>query len=377
MPSQIVLVPTHPNRYQKLRDWTVLLINMMSSKLFYCTLLSVSCISAVSAVLTGPQLMSIRLFLENTPQELGIAYRAKPEPTWDAYFSQYIDRLELAVDSYLNNLGDTEENGEIIPPEPVEGLKDALHELTRGKVADLITYSNVRILNQLKTQLRVSDPILQIIRNDYLNRLGEMYRIASPQHVGHFYQPYILEVARLYSMNQAMSDSISDLITRHFRGTIPPMYTNIINRFHNYQNLIIRLHHEMARYLQIQSLGPHDRICDSLNRELDLMGSASRSDFQSAVTDLSNAILSMIVINGVSSTSGTEVVFGLLKNHPEILRIMNLELNPYGPVRSWHQRLLKRLRKELDEIEILDEGNHPWIVKIRPIVEKALNLVNN
>jgi hypothetical protein len=276
--------------------------------------------SAVSAVLTVQQQTAIRSVRENYRLTLRLAYNSIPEQTWDTCFSTYIDRLKVALNPYLDDLEYAMGNGEIAPGDPVRGLNEALNELTTGRLVDLITYSNAHILNQLKNylvfqnRLGVSASTLGIISDGYVHHLGNQPRIRNPQHVGLLYQPYILEVARLYSMNKAMSNRIN----RIYRRSIPP---KLINRFHNYQNSIIGLHREMARYLKIQTLRPYDRTCDSLDRELDQLRNSAYAperipEFQSAVTDLSSAIQSMIVINGVSSTPGTEVVFRLL-DEPE------------------------------------------------------------
>jgi hypothetical protein len=332
--------------------------------------------SAVSVVLTGPQQREIRVLLQNSAGNLGADYGAESETIWDAYFSQYIDRLKFALNPYLNSLNDHMRNGEIDPPQPTVGLNGALRELTTSRLVDMITYSNVRILSELKNRFGVSAPTLEIVSNEYLNLLCNQHQISSPQ-VGLVYQPYILEVARLYTMNTAMSDRIHAIHPR----SILEIDKDIINRFDNYHNLIIGLHHEMVRYLEIQTLRPYDSTCQNLNQELEQLrqsayGPGTIPRIQLAVTNLSNAILSMIVINGIAGTPGTKVVLGLINRHWEIRRQMGLGFDSSVTVRAWYMTLLNRLE---DELKRLGEtvGNHPWIVKSRPILKRALQLVGN
>jgi hypothetical protein len=344
---------------------------MFACHIFSFSLLSISWVSTASAVLVIPQFAGIESFLQNPEVNLDVACGAFPQPILDAYFKGYIDQFELTLKPYLKDLNDALRNGEINPPEPDQDLKEALHGFTR--FVDLIGYSNVTILNQLRKIIQVWEPTVAIINDEYVNQLSNQYRINRSQNGGLFFQPYMLHVARLYSMNKTMFDRTG----RIHPMSIPEIYRDTINRFHNYRDLIIKVHHEMAQYLKIQTLGQYDRTFETLNNQFDqLTNTQNIPGIRTAVTHLGNSILSIIVIYGIpGGTPGTQIVSLLLDNRWIFRRIMGMELDESVSERLVYLTLLERLKAALEAMERHFETNHPWIFKIPQILEKAITLL--
>jgi hypothetical protein len=359
---------------------------MIASKLFYLSLLSVSWMSAVSAGLTSHQRQHIQRFLNNLDNGHGLVdmiqlfFPPSPEIYSDVfqpmlldYFSEWIGRFGLAVNHYLQIELDLFISDRYLPPARDPDLNQEWNVLPR--VVCLIKYSNISFLNGLMRTFAIDHYPLGMINDAYLRSVSNLFPLGNPTEEESSFEPYILEVAVLFSMNQIMLPRI-------------PAENLIHATLVRYLDISFRLHYHMARYMQLDSLIPYSWTFNSLKHEFDRLETMEDNilrtdDLRTALELWSNAVLSMIAIYGTPSinqspyTPGTEKICALLNNQWSVRRLMGWQYHSTLGIPSWYKILLNTIAAELDLtlIETVYGARHPWVSGIRPMITQAKELI--
>jgi hypothetical protein len=369
--------------------------NMIASTICYFCLLSVSWLSVVRAALTSEQKSEIRDFWVNAGHNLALAYDALPKSTLNAYISEWIADFRDTLDPYLGNLDSAVLEGEIQVAEPVpENLSQALNELP-GFVY-LIRYSNLWTINRHKVDVRnINRSIILInINDEYVSDVSVQYGIKRTELVTRSFEAYILDAGILFSMNKAMLDLIPE--QHDIRGSLE-QYQNIRRSLEQYQDMVSQLHHEMARYMQIQTafryLETFENFENHLNELPSVVDRKERTRRTREVAEgLFNEIVHMVVIYGsparppiplgrwnhltdaIPAKPGTEIISWLLENRWEVRYQIGLGVLKSHKLR-WTQQLLRAFELDLQVI-VFDSGAwRRWIMKIQPMLRTALGLL--
>jgi hypothetical protein len=293
---------------------------MISSHIFYFSLLSVFWISFVRAALTPAQNTEMRFFFDAAMDNLRTAFHGITETTVDVYFQEVVLDFHHALGPYLADLDATVRHGRTQAPQPQ--VPGPLNFALAGVPGNfyLIKYSNLSILNDLKKVL-VSTFRMEIIPATLLGMIDDdnvtsawndyvTYRNA-PQRLQ--LEVYIVDIAVLFSMNRAM------LVY------IPPNHPLCsgaqVTRLKHYQTLIGALHSHLAGYMQTQPLASYNNMFQNIQDDFARLGRAAMPDtiqIRDVAYELCVTILSMIAIYGrprdvrltsyLRKTTGTHLV---------------------------------------------------------------------
>jgi hypothetical protein len=348
--------------------------------MFYFSLIYVSWILVVagSADLSPMQGRTIDLFKYATDHEPNwtFAYNSIHPDLLDTYLSNCVQELHRRVKIHLNHIY-APGNHRGIPsrPHPYNGLP---------KLVYLIRYSNIRILNNIKSFLGPGDydPLLEKINDEHVAYMSTLYVVMKRQKRP--IESYLVDVAVLYSMNKRM-------LNIHRPSHQPP-------RLRFYQTLIRSMHHDLARFMQstselltvakfqqlesqVNALSPSN-IHGTLNQNKSINQSNihgyDRPEIQAQIYHLAHRILYVIVIYGSSSAVGLEMISSLLysDSHRAVRLFLNVEPRTVPLLERPFHELLLSLATGLSNISHVFKPGHPWFGKLLQMVEMMMLLGN-
>jgi hypothetical protein len=355
---------------------------MISSKILSFGLFSTSWMSSVSAVLPDQYVPAITMFQDNLRNRwpLAMACTHVGSAALEAYFFDRIDHYEDAVRRYNPNLIP----GTFEVPEPDPTFHAIFNELPRFDC--VITYSNLKLLHQiiqtLPPTIIIQGSILDVIDDVYVEFASNLYPVIRDMIGQWSFGPYILQVARLFSLNRTMLDRLPG--NHQWRPTLV-VYQTAISRFHD----LMRTHTQINDLRSFrQTLSYLTRVINLLSegRDPESKDHSIRPVVTQLVQDLSQTLLSMIATNGVppplepgcAAIPGTVQIFNILPNLWTVRRLMAVESQT--PVleiadRHWFPELLFDLENLLWAIRGQSAAWHGWILQVGPMLDRAKRLV--
>jgi hypothetical protein len=369
---------------------------MIPSRLFYFSLLSAAWMSFVRAVLTPDQEDKMRVFLEYTGGDLFAAFDAVDKRTLDTYFFECVGHFHTNLCPFLRNLDYAVRSRHNQAPPADQQFRDGF-----TKFVNLIKYSNLTILNELKWNLFSTygisvDPesILGMINDEYVVSVWNEYATyrATLEERPNPLETYTVHIAILYSMNRALI------------CLIPPNYPlpGLKQRLENYQHSIIWLHYSLARYVQILCMRSYSQKFVNFDNQLKQLifgaGILDRTtQIRNFARNLSNEVLAVIVIYGCPAgprtpspstprdpaLPGREILDKLFENHWDILRLIGHQINPHISYEDWMREVLRTFAGELRTIQLRFEAwDHVyapcslWVSTLLRIVNTALDFLD-
>jgi hypothetical protein len=334
---------------------------MVVAKMLYFALLSVSWIVSGRPDLSPEERHEIALFQYATDHEPNWtpAYNKIGPELLDIYLSECVEDLNNRVETHLNHINPAGNHpGLPVASDPYEGLP---------KIVYLIRYSNIRILNEVKSYLgpRDYDPLLAEINDEYVAYISTVYQIMKQYQLP--IETYLIDVAVLYLINNRM-------LNMHHPFQQPA-------RLRYYQDMIQRMHHDLGRFLQTIS-HPFDNF-QQLEYQINALAASNirgyeRSEIQAQVYRLAHRILYVIVIYGSFSVDGSEMIYSLLSSelNRAVRRFLNLDPPNDLPLESPFQQLLLSLDTGLLNLSKVFQSGHPWFERLRQMVKTMMGLGN-
>jgi hypothetical protein len=236
---------------------------MISSNIFYFSILCISWISFVRAYLTPEQNIEIAGFWNYHGDDLHDAFKAVRPSTVDAYYWDWIMNFQYTLGPYLVNLDVSVLSGQNQAPQPDGPLGARLAGIPN--IVYLIRYSNLTILKDIKddwvSMYRKpisSRSLLGMIDDNYVTSVWNDYATYHTKQQPRQSEAYIIFLVVLFSMNRTMLDIIPKK---------SPLHEYVVPRLGYYQTMINLLLSGIARYMQITTLIPYYRIFDDYQVE--------------------------------------------------------------------------------------------------------------
>jgi hypothetical protein len=349
---------------------------MIATNIVYFSLVSAPWMSAVSVTLTRTQRQYIARFERrtNSDDNWTEAHDAIGRMTLDDYFTERVEKLESGIYHYARTLNFHEYNinhdqfirsvdyrsidGEIEAPHPNPELLKELRGLR--KLVFLIRDSNLRILNDIKQALgnRHLPSTLATINDQKIQSVAARYADVRVQEAERpmWIEPSIVGVALLYSLNTAMLNHVPN------------------ERLRRYQTLINKLHDCVSLFMRIQTRVPYFDTMDDLSRDTWILENSRTYGYgddriQTQFRELSDAILSVVVIYGSWEMDGKDMLLALLVSEGAIRRYMDLDPTPVDPVDVWSDQVL-----EILAAAVTWTVNHPWHRQLGDLVKRLRRL---
>jgi hypothetical protein len=343
---------------------------MNVTKSFYISLLSLPWISAVGPRMGPTQEQdNIMRFEDLTENEADwkVAYDqalalnpAKMPTALDTYFGTCVNYLGERVEIHLKYIQSGGNHAGGVPSE--------LHPFDRlPKLVYMIRYYNIRILHdvQLPLQSGVDRPLLAMINEQYVTNMSTLYHEMKGKEVP--FESYMMDTAVLYSMNTAMLAIHPDCQERE--------------RLQRYRNITERLHRHLARFMETTTRDQYYQNVQEYESRINELGrfkihGYEHLDIQAIVDKVAHQILNLIAISRSDNKDGLKTLSRLLENYQAVRHILNVDELGYSTDGMFSQQLMHILNQGLWEIPKRFLARNPWLQRLRPMVEKIINLGN-
>jgi hypothetical protein len=340
---------------------------MIATNILYFSFFSAVWVWPIDEIRTPEQQKKIDDLLSRTDHEYQwiSAYRDIDPAILVPYFVEYFELVSNTVNNHLNRVDFI--NPETIREDPI--LNAALEGFPRHIF--LMRYSNLGLLKHLKELYseRQPDqiPVLAVINDRYIHRhVTVKYHVEKSTVTRTGFMPYMIDLALLCSMNEAMVDLI--FIDKWL----------VLER---YQDMIYQVHQTMARLMRIASLGPYTAHSAKLQAEVDRRQQSIRRGYavervQETIQKVVHLIIPAILMYGNHSEDSPRVLSRLIRDNRAVLEFLILDRATIQAISHNCERLLTCLEPVVIEIAAQFRGNnpHPWVPKLVGMV-KWLKLV--
>jgi hypothetical protein len=350
---------------------------MMSTKIFYLSLLSVSWMSAINAGLNTDPEVTLKWFLgrislphDTWKDAFKEINTEKDRPVLDNFFKEKIDRLKQSVGVYENKMiHDDVDYAEQSAPLPDGALNTELNGLPR--LSFLIRYSNLDVLNNIKLS-GIDHPTLATVNTESLAMLPNIYKSIPQTPPVRDFQGFIVDLAVLYAINEEILPVIETKLPEHH------------SKLHIHHLMISDLLPDMVKFMKIRTRVPYVAVVRKLEEDLnERLGIESRGylhiDIQVLFYRVSNLIIFTVSIYGSPSKTGVEWLSSLISTQAAVRRFVGIDLPPPYFDPYYHPSLLTAFDTVIgliaDESVGSPERNPPWFDQLRPIKNLMMKLL--
>jgi hypothetical protein len=261
---------------------------MITTKIVFLSLLSVSWMSAVSAGPRRAAQMDIDTFVQRTIGDADWApffHLIDPE-ILETYFKNSIQRLKGAVDRFQVAVGIRANLDVQVPSIPGQHLTDHLGDLPR--LVFLIRYSHLGFLLNIRPVL-YDRPILAMITPDDVRCLSFLYRDVAQRPRLLSFEVYMVDLAVLLAMNNEMLGVIQNEF--------------VLGRLERYGCMILSLYQTMETYMRLLTVDSYPSFVANMYNDIHALTGTrihgyNNLTIQKKLRTLSDAILQVIAIYG-------------------------------------------------------------------------------